>query len=99
MATKSIAYTIFKNTENNNRVWVYWFSSKPEFVPGYWNIETEGIDNNSGLEWAHKMNEFVDALVSIGCSYKNIEATIRYTMVDGLGFEIIEDYDPKYVAA
>ena len=98
MTAKTIAYTIFENAKRN-RVWVFWFDSRPEFVPGYWDLETKGLDNPEGHEWCQKMNDFVELLEQAGTSRENIETTIRYTMVDGLGFSIIEDFDPKYAAA
>ena len=97
MTTKRTAQTIYENADGK-RVWVFWLEDKPEFVPGYWDLDNDGIENMPANEWCIKMNQFVDALKQIGCSYQNIETTIRYTMVDGLGFQIVEDYDPKYAA-
>lgn len=93
MTTKKLAYTAYKNADNK-RVWVYWFSDRPEFVPGYWNLD----DNTEAREWCEKMNEFVKAIQDLFRNYKDVEATIRYTMV-ALDFTIIEDFDPKYNAA
>lgn len=97
MTTKKTAQTVYENNDQK-RVWVFWLNHKPLFVPGYWDLDNEGIDNLTANEWCDKMNQFVDALAEIGCSYENMETTIRYTMVDGLGFHIVEDYDPKYAA-
>lgn len=90
MTSIDISYTIFKNAENN-RVWVYWFRDKPEFIPGYWNLDTEGLENTTAQEWAKNANEWVRAMAALGCSYKEIGAAIGH-MMDGLGFKLLEEF-------
>ena len=33
MTTKT-SYTVFKNSESKNCVWIYWFRNLPEVIPG-----------------------------------------------------------------
>ena len=86
-ATKT-SYTIFKHAESKNRVWVYWFRDMPEFVPGYWNIDTDGIENKTGQAWAANGNEWLRAMKALGCTYKQMgEAIERVMSKQGFVFE------------
>jgi hypothetical protein len=93
----AVAHTVYENAEGK-RVWVYWMSSRPEFVPGYWDLDKDGIENKPAQEWCRNMNWWVRAMQELGCSYENLESTIRRTMADALGFSIVRDYDPRYAA-
>lgn len=94
---KLFAYTIFENGAHN-RVWVYYCVDRPEFVPGYWNLDTDGIENKAAQEWAKNGNEWVRAMQALGCSYDQMVAAIRRVM-DAQGFKAIEEFDPATVGA
>lgn len=94
---KLFAYTIFENADKN-RVWVYYCCDRPELVPGYWNLDTEGIENVTANKWAKNGNEWIRAMHALGCSYDEMVAAVRRVM-DAQGFEAIEEFDPASVGA
>ena len=89
MTTKT-SYTVLKNSESKNRVWIYWFRNLPEVIPGYWNIETDGIENKTAQTWAANANEWLRAMQSLGCTYEQmIDAIVR--VMGNQGFKVEEE--------
>ena len=91
------AYTVFEN-DDRNRVWVYYTIDRPELIPGYWNLDTDGIENETAHEWVKNGNEWVRAMQALGCSYDDMVDAIR-TLMGKLGFSAIEEFDPATVGA
>ena len=77
-----------RTTDERNQL--YWFRNLPEVVPGYWNIDTDGIENKTAQAWATNANEWLRAMQALGCTYEQmIDAIIR--VMGNQGFEVEEE--------
>lgn len=94
---KLFAYTIFENADKN-RVWVYYCCDCPELIPGYWNLDTDGIENKTACNWTRNGNEWIRAMRALGCTYDEMVSAVRRVM-ENQDFEPIEEFKPESVGA
>ena len=94
---KLFAYTVFENDEHN-RVWLYYCVDRPELIPGFWNLGTDGIENKTAQEWVRNGNEWVRAMQALGCTYDQLVDAIR-TVMGKQGFSVVEEFEPESVGA
>lgn len=91
------AYTLFEDS-NGWRVWVYYTALRPEFVPGYWDVENEGLENETARKWAKDMNDWMRSMQERGKPYEEMERRARDVMRND-GFMLVKEFRPEEVGA